>query len=136
MSEHRAPCLESGFKLTNNKMHLLQLTPITLAILAATSLQSLQAAPKVIQIQAKCYQYLPREIHLKKGVPVLLQITTLDKAHGFYVPDLNIDATAKPGKPAQISVTPTKSGVFPFSCDVFCGEGHDSMDGKLIVTDK
>jgi len=117
-------------------VHLLQLTLIALAVLPALSTQSVKAAPEVIQIQAKCYQYVPREIHLKKGEPVILQVTTLDKAHGFYVPDMNIDATAKPGKPAQVSVTPTKSGVFPFSCDVFCGEGHDNMEGKLIVTDK
>ena len=122
--------------MTNNKVHLLQLTLIALAVLPALSTQSVKAAPEVIQIQAKCYQYVPREIHLKKGEPVILQVTTLDKAHGFYVPDMNIDATAKPGKPAQVSVTPTKSGVFPFSCDVFCGEGHDNMEGKLIVTDK
>jgi cytochrome c oxidase subunit 2 len=115
---------------------LTKLTPIALAILAALNTQSVKAAPEVIQIQAKCYQYVPREIHLKKGVTVILQITSLDKAHGFYVPDMNIDATAKPGKPAQVSVTPTKSGVFPFSCDVFCGDGHDDMEGKLIVTDK
>lgn len=117
-------------------MHLLQLTPLALASLTAIGMQSIDAAPEVIQIQAKCYQYSPREIHLKKGVPVVLQITTLDKTHGFYVPDMNIDATAKPGKPAQVSVTPTKSGVFPFSCDVFCGEGHDGMEGKVVVTDK
>jgi cytochrome c oxidase subunit II len=136
MSEQRGPCLGCGLKLTNTKVHLLQLTPFALAILTALSTQSIEAAPEVIQIQAKCYQYSPREIHLKKGVPVVLQITTLDKAHGFYVPDMNIDATAKPGKPAQVSVTPTKSGIFPFSCDVFCGDGHDNMEGKLIVTDK
>jgi cytochrome c oxidase subunit 2 len=136
MSEHRDPCLGCKLKLTNNKVHSLQLAPIALAILTAIGTQPTEAAPEVIQIQAKCYQYSPREIHLIKGVPVVLQITTLDKAHGFYVPDMNIDATAKPGKPAQVGVTPTKSGVFPFSCDVFCGTGHDDMEGKFIVTDK
>lgn len=30
--------------------------------------------------------------------------------------------------------TPDKSGEFPFHCDVFCGSGHESMTGTVIVT--
>jgi len=26
-----------------------------------------------------------------------------------------------------------EKGSFEFSCSVYCGEGHGSMDGKLIV---
>lgn len=136
MSEHRDPLLDVDSKLTNKKRNSLLSASFALAALAAFSSQPLKAAPEVIQIQAKCYQYSPKEIHLKKDVPVVLQITTVDKAHGFYVPDMNIDATAKPGKPAEVTITPTKSGIFPFSCDVFCGTGHDGMEGKVIVTDK
>jgi cytochrome c oxidase subunit 2 len=113
---------------------------LTLALLTDISGALFQSAfadgPQTIQVQAKCYQYSPREIRLKKGVPVILQITAVDKPHGFYVPDMNIDASAKPGKPAEVKVTPTKVGEFPFSCDVFCGDGHDDMGGKVIVTDK
>ena len=28
-----------------------------------------------------------------------------------------------------------KLGEFPFHCDVFCGSGHEQMDGTIKVTD-
>jgi cytochrome c oxidase subunit 2 len=30
---------------------------------------------------------------------------------------------------------PDKVGTFPFHCDIFCGEGHEDMTGKFVVTD-
>jgi len=35
-----------------------------------------------------------------------------------------------------IEFTPTRSGRFEFSCSVFCGDGHDEMNGELVVTDE
>ena len=39
-----------------------------------------------------------------------------------------------PGKVTRLAFTPRKSGTFDFYCDVFCGDGHDEMDGHFIVT--
>ena len=30
--------------------------------------------------------------------------------------------------------TPDKAGTFIFLCDVFCGDGHEGMNGTLVVT--
>ena len=30
-------------------------------------------------------------------------------------------------------MTPTKTGEFIFLCDVFCGSGHENMEGTLRV---
>ena len=90
---------------------------------------------QVIKITAKCFSYTPNEIKLKKGIPVILQLTATDKTHGFSAPDFNLDTAIKPGKTTELRVVPDKVGSFPFYCDVFCGSGHDDMTGKLIVTD-
>jgi hypothetical protein len=38
-----------------------------------------------------------------------------------------------PGQVAKLRFTPDKTGTYPFLCDVFCGDGHETMSGKLIV---
>ena len=41
--------------------------------------------------------------------------------------------TIIPGVPARVRFTPEKSGTFPFLCDIFCGDGHESMSGTIVV---
>ncbi|MBF0479124.1 MAG: cupredoxin domain-containing protein [Candidatus Omnitrophica bacterium] len=88
---------------------------------------------KVIQITAKKFEYNPNKIVLKKGVPVSLELTTKDVVHGFNCPELGIHAEIRPGKAAAVHITPQKIGTFEFFCDIFCGEGHEDMRGKIVV---
>lgn len=89
----------------------------------------------VVEVTAKKYEFSPNRITLKKGVPVILEFTTLDRMHGFSCPQLNLKTTIEPGKKAQISFVPDKTGEFDFECSVFCGEGHENMTGKIVVKD-
>ena len=34
---------------------------------------------------------------------------------------------------SRVHFTPDKVGEFHFSCDVFCGDGHEDMTGTVIV---
>jgi cytochrome c oxidase subunit II len=89
---------------------------------------------RVIKITAKRFEYSPNEIRIKKGVPVVLEFTSLDRVHGFTVPDLGgIRATIEPGKATQVRITAPKAGTYEFHCDIFCGDGHEGMTGKIIV---
>src|SRR5512144_707014 len=72
---------------------------------------------QVIQITAKKFEYSPKEITLKKGVPVILEFTSLDRLHGFNCPGLGIRIDIRPGKPNRLRVVPDKTGTFPFHCD-------------------
>ncbi len=90
---------------------------------------------QVIKITAKKFEYNPNRITLKKGVPVTLEFTSLDRLHGFNCPDLGIRGDILPGKGLKIQFTPQKAGTFPFHCDIFCGEGHENMTGEFIVTE-
>jgi cytochrome c oxidase subunit 2 len=89
----------------------------------------------VIKITAKRYEYNPNKITLKKGVPVTLKFTSLDRLHGFNCPDLGIRTDIMPGKVSRVQFVPKKTGTFPFHCDNFCGEGHENMTGEFIVTE-
>ena len=89
----------------------------------------------VIKIAAKRYEFNPSEIKLKKGVPVTFEFSSLDRPHGFNCPELGIRSDIMPGKANRIHFVPRKSGTFEFHCDIFCGEGHDTMTGKIIVSE-
>ncbi len=92
--------------------------------------------PQVIKITAKRFEYNPNEIRIKAGVPVIFEFTSLDRIHGFTVPDLgNIRLTIEPGKANRITILAPKAGTYEFHCDIFCGDGHEGMTGKIIAED-
>ena len=90
---------------------------------------------QVIKITAKRFEYSPKEITLKKRVPVVLEFTSLDRLHGFNCPGLKLRLDIRPGKVNTLRFTPDKAGTFPFHCDNFCGSGHEGMRGTIIVTE-
>jgi len=94
-----------------------------------------RAQEQVIKMSVKRFEYVPREIALKKGVPVVLEITSLDVPHGFNLPDLKVRADIIPGQVTRVRLVPDRAGTFTFRCDVFCGTGHEELDGLVTVTE-
>ena len=105
------------------------------SVVAITASSAVMADDSVIQITAKKFEYSLRTLTLKKGVPVVLELTALDRAHGFNLPDFGVRIDVLPGKVTRIRFTPDKTGEFVFFCDVFCGDGHEEMSGVLTVKD-
>ncbi len=92
-----------------------------------------QPTPRVIKIHAKKFEYTPNEVKLQKGVPVIFELTGQDTEMGFNIADFKIRADIIPDKATQLAFQPDRAGKFTFYCDVFCGSGHEDMDGTLIV---
>ena len=90
-------------------------------------------AERMIHMTAKKFEYSPSTIDLEQGVPVIIEIRSLDRKHGFKVPALNLRSDVKPGETVRVHLVPDKVGTFPFHCDVFCGSGHEGMEGKIVV---
>lgn len=90
---------------------------------------------RVIRLVAKKFVFTPSEIVLKKGQPVVFELTTLDFGHGFKIPDLDFRADFVPDKVTVVRLLPEKAGKFDFVCDNFCGSGHEEMEGRIIVED-
>jgi cytochrome c oxidase subunit 2 len=88
-----------------------------------------------VEMQAMKFDYLPDQVTVKKGKPVALELTTLDRLHGFDAPSLGLHTQIEPGPPTVLRFTPEKAGSFGIHCDVFCGDGHEGMAGHIIVTD-
>src|SRR5262249_45035380 len=71
---------------------------------------------QVIRLTAKKFEYTPNEITLKTGVPVVVEITSLDRDHGFKVPELGVRADVKPGETTRVRIVPDRVGRFEFRC--------------------
>lgn len=108
---------------------------VILLVIGAFGASVLAAEPEVIKITAKKFEYNPKEITLKKGVPVVLEFTSLDRLHGFKCAALGVRADIKPGQVTRVPVTPQKVGDFEFHCDNFCGSGHGNMAGVIHVVE-
>jgi cytochrome c oxidase subunit 2 len=84
-------------------------------------------------VSARRFTYTPNVIEVELGVPVIIELTSLDRAHGFSVPELGLRADVEPGKTARVRIVPDKLGTFDFHCDIFCGSGHEEMAGRIVV---
>ena len=111
----------------------------TLGVLAAARAwwpaSPASGSEQVIRLTASKFVFTPNEIMLEKGVPAVIEITSLDRDHGFKVPELGIRADVKPGRTTRVRLVPERTGRFAFRCDVFCGTGHEDMDGEIVVVD-
>jgi cytochrome c oxidase subunit 2 len=106
---------------------------LALALLAAAPASPAAEPEVVVRLDARKFHYTPREIVLKRGVPVVLELTALDRVHGFNLPDFGLRADLVPGQVTRLRLTPDKTGTFVFFCDVFCGDGHEEMNGTLTI---
>ena len=108
----------------------------TLVAIGVTAVHVAAAPPEtVIKVVAKRFDYTPGTVQLKKGVPVVIELTTQDVVMGFSAPDLGVRADIIPGKVARVRIVPDKTGTFTFVCDIFCGTGHEEMEGTIVVSD-
>ncbi|MBW2295568.1 MAG: cytochrome C oxidase subunit II [Deltaproteobacteria bacterium] len=83
-------------------------------------------------LQASMWRFYPI-IKLKKGQTYRLHLSSLDLQHGFSLQPLNMNFQVLPGYDHVLTLKPTSSGVFPIICNEFCGIGHHTMTGRIIV---
>jgi cytochrome c oxidase subunit 2 len=87
-----------------------------------------------IYLMAMTYQWTPI-LKLQEGVEYTLHLSALDVNHGFNLNPLNVNFQIVPGYDYGLRVTPTAAGDFRIICNEFCGIGHHTMVGRVIVVD-
>lgn len=92
-----------------------------------------EAAPRVITVVARKFEFVPARIALKKGEPVVLELSAPEVLMGFACSELGLRSDIVPGQVSRLRFTPDKVGEFAFACDIFCGSGHEKMDGVIVV---
>ena len=61
---------------------------VLMFIFSAGTICAADQKEMVIKITAKKFEYSPSSIKIKKGIPVILELTSLDRMHGFNCPKL------------------------------------------------
>ena len=72
----------------------------------------------------------------KYNTPIVLEMTSRDVLHSFYVPSFRVKRDTVPGMNSYLSFTPTKKGDFNIFCTEFCGTSHSRMRGIVRVVSK
>jgi cytochrome c oxidase subunit 2 len=72
-------------------------------------------------------------LRVPAGRPVRLLITSRDVIHSFFVPALRVKQDALPGRYTQTWFTADRPGRYEIFCAEYCGTGHSSMLGELVV---
>ena len=87
-----------------------------------------------VYLMAMTYQWMPI-LKLQKGKEYILHLSALDVLHGFSLYPVNINFEVIPGYDYGLRVTPNASGDFRIICNEFCGIGHHTMVGRVIIED-
>jgi len=92
-----------------------------------------QPAPGTdIYLLARMWSWYP-VLKLQKGQTYRLHMSAMDLQHGFSLQPVNMNFQVVPGYDHVLTLTPTSSGEFTIVCNEFCGIGHSTMIGKLLV---
>ena len=88
-----------------------------------------------IYLTAMSFQWTPI-LQLEQGKEYILHLSSLDVNHGFSLYPINVNFQVVPGYDYGLRVTPTAAGDFRIICNEFCGIGHHTMVGRVIVLDE
>ena len=87
-----------------------------------------------VYLAGMTFQWTPI-LRLRQGAEYTLHISSLDVNHGFSLFPVNVNFQVVPGYDYGLRVTPPAAGDFRIICNEFCGIGHHTMVGRVIVLD-
>ncbi|MDP3963531.1 MAG: cupredoxin domain-containing protein [bacterium] len=92
-----------------------------------------QTGIKEFTVTARQFSFEPGTIRVNVGDRVKLRVTSIDVEHGLAIPEFSVNEQLPPNTERVVEFTADKAGTFTIFCSVFCGSGHGSMRGTLIV---
>jgi cytochrome c oxidase subunit 2 len=118
---------------------------ISLGIVSVRAMGQLGAIPadgRTIQVVGRQFSWeftypeqnvrSTNDLRVPINEPVVLEITSQDVIHSFWVPELAGKVDANPGLTNRLSFTAEKPGVYRGVCAELCGVGHSTM--LFVVT--
>lgn len=82
------------------------------------------------------YGVSSNELHLAVGKQVVLQMTSTDVIHSFWVPEFRVKQDLVPGRITELRITPIEPGTYKVSCAELCGTSHAFMVSDVFVEDQ
>jgi cytochrome c oxidase subunit II len=90
--------------------------------------------PRVVEVVVKRFAFVPARIEVAEGETIRLLVRSADGVHGLGIKKFKVaEEIPRGGQPVTIEFTATAVGEFEILCSEYCGKGHESMQGKLVV---
>lgn len=87
-------------------------------------------------VRAQIWLFTPAEIRIPVGSKLTLYVTSQDVQHGFKIDRTNVNVMVLPGQVSKMSHRFTEAGIYNFICHEYCGVGHHTMYGRIVVEDE
>ena len=93
-----------------------------------------QDAPREIDVVARRFAFEPARIEVAVGERVRLRVVSADGVHGLEIKKFKVKKEIPRGTtPVIMEFTASEAGEFPILCSEYCGDGHEDMQGQLVV---
>lgn len=101
--------------------------------------------PQLVEIDDSTYQvfyvaqmwsFEPAQVSIPVGTELDIYLSAKDVVHGFHIEKKALNMMAVPGAIAKQTLRFDEPGVYRIVCHEFCGTGHQSMEGEIIVNYK
>lgn len=73
------------------------------------------------------------EIHIPAGEPVMLELTSADVIHSFWVPELQVKVDQVPGRTSELWIEAAEPGRYRGQCAEYCGLQHANMIVEVVA---
>jgi cytochrome c oxidase subunit 2 len=75
----------------------------------------------------------PVQAHLPINKNILVNLSSNDVLHSFFLPNFRVKQDALPGQWIKVWFNGTKAGNYEIACAELCGSGHYNMRGLLVM---
>lgn len=96
-------------------------------------LRQVEPGVYVATMYAYNWEFEPREIRVPRGAQVTFRAISRQDYHGFALIGTPLIVSLAPDQVQELTWTFEEAGEFPFVCSDYCGGGHVSMNGRVIV---
>ena len=84
-------------------------------------------------VLAQIWSFTPNRITIPAGSTLTLYVTSKDVQHGFVLQGTNLNMMVLPGQVSSLTATFDEPGEYNFICHEYCGVGHQTMYGTVVV---
>lgn len=84
-------------------------------------------------VVGQAWAFIPSEIRVPAGAEVTFVATTIDVLHGFNVEGTRLNMMLIPGQISRATYRFDEPGEHLLICHEYCGLGHHTMAGKVVV---
>lgn len=106
---------------------------LILVLVGSNEVVSSSGEVKEFDIVSSDWEFSPSRIVVQKGDLVKLNIDNIEGSHGIAIKEFGVSEFFGPGDKVEIEFVADKVGEFYFYCNMYCGSGHGSMSGVLVV---